>query len=110
MYSGGYAGKVLRINLSNRTSREEWLSEEMARDFIGGAGFGIKHLFDEAKPGIDPLGSDNMLVFAPGPFTGAGVPCSSVDSQGVAHSPSSIVEICGSRRSVVGGRILEGAI
>jgi hypothetical protein len=35
--------------------------------------------------------------------------CSSVDDQGVAHSPSSIVEICGSRRSVVGGRILEGA-
>ena len=49
----------------------------MARDFIGGAGFGIKHLFDEVKPGTDPLGPDNKLVFAPGPFTGAGVPCSS---------------------------------
>jgi hypothetical protein len=23
MYSGGYAGRVLRINLSNKTSREE---------------------------------------------------------------------------------------
>ncbi|MBI4790534.1 MAG: aldehyde ferredoxin oxidoreductase family protein [Chloroflexi bacterium] len=77
MYSGGYAGKVLRINLSNSTSREERLPEEMARDFIGGAGFGIKHLFDEVKPGIDPLGPDNILVFAPGPFTGAGVPCAS---------------------------------
>lgn len=77
MYSGGYAGKILRINLSNKTSREERLSEEMARDFIGGAGFGIKYLFDEVKPGIDPLGPDNILVFAPGPFTGAGVPCAS---------------------------------
>jgi aldehyde:ferredoxin oxidoreductase len=77
MVSGGYAGKVLRINLSDRTAKEEQLSEEMARDFIGGAGFGIKHLFDEVKPGIDPLGPDNILVFAPGPFTGAGVPCSS---------------------------------
>jgi hypothetical protein len=28
MYSGGYAGKILRINLSNRTSTEERLSEE----------------------------------------------------------------------------------
>jgi hypothetical protein len=28
MYSGGYAGKILRINLCNRTSREERLSEE----------------------------------------------------------------------------------
>ena len=77
MYSGGYAGKILRINLSTKTSKEERLSEEMARDFIGGAGFGIKHLFDEVKPGIDPLGPDNILVFAPGPFTGAGVPCAS---------------------------------
>ncbi len=77
MYSGGYAGRVLRINLSNRTSREEPLSEEMARDFIGGAGFGIKYLFDEVKPGTDPLGPDNILVFAPGPFTGAGIPCAS---------------------------------
>ena len=77
MYSGGYTGKILRINLSTKTTKEERLSEEMARDFIGGAGFGIKHLFDEVKPGIDPLGPDNILVFAPGPFTGAGVPCAS---------------------------------
>ena len=77
MYSGGYAGKILRINLSNKTSKEERLSEETARDFIGGAGFGIKHLFDEVKPGTDPLGPDNKLIFAPGPLTGAGVPCAS---------------------------------
>jgi aldehyde:ferredoxin oxidoreductase len=77
MYSGGYTGKILRINLSDKTSNEEPLSEEMAQDFIGGAGFGIKHLFDEVKPGTDPLGPENILVFAPGPFTGAGVPCAS---------------------------------
>jgi aldehyde:ferredoxin oxidoreductase len=70
MYAGGYAGKVLRINLSNRTAKREPLSEKMARDFIGGAGFGIKYLFDEVEPGTDPLGPDNILVFAPGPFTG----------------------------------------
>jgi len=77
MYSGGYAGKLLRINLSNKTAREEPLSEHMARDYVGGAGFGIKHLFDEIKPGTDPLGPENKLIFAPGPFTGAVVPCAS---------------------------------
>ncbi len=77
MYSGGYTGKILRINLTDRTSREERLSEDTARDFIGGAGFGIKYLFDEVKPGTDPLGPDNILVFAPGPFTGTGIPCAS---------------------------------
>jgi aldehyde:ferredoxin oxidoreductase len=77
MYSGGYMGKILRVNLSNKTSKEEPLPEKVAQDFIGGAGFGIKYLFDEVKSGTDPLGPDNKLIFAPGPFTGAGMPCSS---------------------------------
>jgi aldehyde:ferredoxin oxidoreductase len=77
MYSGGYTGKILRIDLSDKTSKEEPLPEEMARDFIGGAGFGIKYLFDEVKAGTNPLGKDNKLIFAPGPFTGAGVPSAS---------------------------------
>ncbi len=77
MYSGGYTGKLLRINLSNKTAAEEPLAEEVARDFIGGSGFGLKYLFDEVKPGTDPLGPDNKLIFAPGPFTGAGIPCAS---------------------------------
>jgi aldehyde:ferredoxin oxidoreductase len=50
MYSGGYTGKILRINLTNKTSKEEPLPEAVARDFMGGAGFGIKYLFDEVKP------------------------------------------------------------
>jgi aldehyde:ferredoxin oxidoreductase len=77
MYSGGYAGKLLRINLTDRTYKEEPVSEALARDYIGGAGFGIKYLFDEVKPDTDPLGPDNKLIFAVGPFTGVGVPCSS---------------------------------
>jgi aldehyde:ferredoxin oxidoreductase len=77
MYSGGYTGKVLRINLTNKTTKEEHLPEALARDFIGGPGFGIKYLFDEVRQGTDPLSPENKLIFAPGPFTGAGVPCSS---------------------------------
>ncbi|HSW38421.1 MAG TPA: aldehyde ferredoxin oxidoreductase family protein [Acidobacteriota bacterium] len=77
MYSGGYAGKMLRINLTDKTFREEPVSETLARDYLGGAGFGVKYLFDEVKPNTDPLGPDNKLIFAVGPFTGAGVPCSS---------------------------------
>ena len=34
---GGYAGKILRINLTDQTFSEEPLPVEMARDFIGGA-------------------------------------------------------------------------
>ena len=77
MYEGGYAGKVLRIDLSTLTAREEPLSGDVARDFIGGAGFGIKYLFDEVAPRVDPLGPANKIVFALGPFTGTAVPCAS---------------------------------
>ena len=77
MYSGGYSGKILRINLTDKTSKEEKLPLEVAQDFIGGAGFGIKYLFDEVKAGTDTLGPENKLIFAPGHFTGTSLPCAS---------------------------------
>lgn len=77
MYSGGYTGKVLRIDLTARTFSEEPLPEQVARDFIGGAGFTVKYLFDEVPADCDPLGPDNKLIYACGPFTGTRVPCAS---------------------------------
>src|SRR5512139_838159 len=77
MYKGGYTGKILRVNLTNQTAKKEKLPLKVAREFIGGAGFGIKYLYDEVKAGIDPLGPENRLFFAPGPFSGTAVPCAS---------------------------------
>ena len=77
MYKGGYTGKILRINLSDQSAKEEKLPLKLAKDFIGGAGFGIKYLFDEVPAGTDPLGPDNKLIFASGPFSGTNIPCAS---------------------------------
>ena len=77
MYKGGYTGKVLRVNLTDQTATQEDLPLEFAEDLIGGAGFGIKYLFDEVKGGTDALGPDNKLIFAPGPFSGTNIPCAS---------------------------------
>ena len=77
MYSGGYTGKVLRVDLTSRTYAEEPLPVETARDFIGGGGFTVKYLFDEVPADCDPLGPQNKLIFAPGPFTGTTIPCAS---------------------------------
>jgi len=77
MYKGGYSGKILRVNLTDQTAKEEAPSQDVARDFIGGAGFGIKYLFDEVKGGTDALGPDNKLIFASGPFSGTTIPCAS---------------------------------
>jgi aldehyde:ferredoxin oxidoreductase len=77
MYKGGYTGKILRINLSDKSYGVETLPAETARNYIGGAGFAIKTLFDEVPAKVDPLGPQNKLIFAGGPFTGTSVPCAS---------------------------------
>jgi aldehyde:ferredoxin oxidoreductase len=77
MYKGGYTGKILRIDLSTSTAKEEKLPPDVAKDFIGGAGFGIKYLFDELDAKTDPLGPGNKLIFSVGPFTGTSIRCAS---------------------------------
>jgi len=70
-----YAGKILRINLSDgRVSREE-ISEEMRKKFLGGRGFAAKILWDEVK-GVDPLTDGNKIVFSTGPLSGLPLPSS----------------------------------
>jgi aldehyde:ferredoxin oxidoreductase len=70
----GYTGRVLRVNLSRRKSTIESLDYEEARRFVGGRGLAAKMLFEELKPGTDPLSPHNKPLFATGPVTGAIVP------------------------------------
>ncbi|MFC1898757.1 aldehyde ferredoxin oxidoreductase family protein [Chloroflexota bacterium] len=67
---GGYAGKILRADLSKNTTSVEELDEKLCRKYLGGAGFIAHYLYKELKPGVDPLGPDNKLIFALGPMTG----------------------------------------
>lgn len=77
MYKGGYTGKILRVDLTDQTTKEEAVSEELAKNYLGGAGFAIKYLYDELKPGTPALDKENRLIFAVGPLTATGAPCSS---------------------------------
>jgi aldehyde:ferredoxin oxidoreductase len=73
----GYAGKLLRINLSDRTIVDEPLDPQDLAVFVGGRGLGISHLYKEVPPGTDPLGEKNKLIFLTGILTGtAGVAAS----------------------------------
>ena len=85
---GGYAGKILRVNLSTNTTSVEEIDEEFCRKYIGGAGFVAYYLYKELKAGIDPLGPDNKLIFAPGPLTGVSIAGSDRNCVG-AKSPLS---------------------
>ena len=48
---GGYAGKLLFVDLTKRTFEERVLSEELAKHFVGGYGIGARLLYDMMKPG-----------------------------------------------------------
>jgi aldehyde:ferredoxin oxidoreductase len=66
----GYMGKMLWVDLSKKELKDEILDENLCRQFIGGYGLGARILFSRQKPGIDPLGPDNILGFLTGPFDG----------------------------------------
>ena len=66
----GYHGKVLFVDLTSDSSKEESLPEKVYRDFIGGQGLGVRILYERMKPKVDPLGPDNILGFLVGPLTG----------------------------------------
>ncbi len=72
----GWTGKYLRINLSKKQIKKEEYDLEFAHKWVGGRGFAIKILWDELKPGIDPLGPENKLIVALGTLSGLTAPTS----------------------------------
>ena len=72
-----YTGRIMVIDLADSKARFEPLSAEDQVSFIGGAGLGAWLLYKHCPPGVDPLSPEAPLIFARGPFLGAGVPGSS---------------------------------
>ena len=72
----GYQNKVLRIDLKEKKASTEPLRMDFAKKYIGSKGLAIRYMYEELKPGIDPLGEDNKLFLTTGPLTGTPVPCS----------------------------------
>ncbi|MAG14697.1 MAG: aldehyde:ferredoxin oxidoreductase [Dehalococcoidales bacterium] len=70
----GYTGKLLRVNLSEEKVLVEETDTKVLRQYLGGVGYGAKLLYAEIPRGIDPLGSENKLIFTTGPMTGTMAP------------------------------------
>lgn len=66
----GYAGSMLRVNLSDGTITREPTPEKVVRDYLGARGLGAYLLWTEVPQGADPLGPDNKLFASPGPLSG----------------------------------------
>ncbi len=75
----GYMGRILKVNLSDGTIKVEKTDMEIAKKYIGGKGYAVRILYDYlqsykkegiAPRDINPLGEENVLIFATGPATG----------------------------------------
>ncbi len=66
-----YTGRLLRVNLSNRTAEVETIPAETCELLVGGRGLGIAYLYGEQPANVDPLTDANRLIFIAGPLAGA---------------------------------------
>ncbi|MBN1877063.1 MAG: aldehyde ferredoxin oxidoreductase family protein [Anaerolineae bacterium] len=80
----GYTGKILKVDLTHKTLAIEEPDELFYRRYVGGAGWVAYYLLKDVPAGADPLGPENVLIFAGGPMTG--------------------VPVAGAGRSVVGAK------
>lgn len=68
----GVAGKILSINLTDKTSRVEQVPEEIYRRYLSGLGLAVRILYDRIPAGANALGPENILGFVGGVLTATG--------------------------------------
>ncbi len=93
MLKGGYMGKVLRVNLSERNFRVESLDESEVMKLLGGRGIAAKRYYDEISPEVKPFDEANKVFFFTGPLTGVRLP-STTKFQLSTKSPETGMYLC----------------
>ncbi|MBI4186613.1 MAG: hypothetical protein HY530_03785 [Chloroflexi bacterium] len=96
--SCGWAGKVLRVDLSSGEIEAESLDREWAKKYVGGSCFGARILFNEVPPEVSALSPDNVIILSQGPLSGTLSPASSRCEMTAKSPMSGIIS-----RSNVGG-------
>jgi len=64
----GFYGRILTVDLSGRSFAIEAVAPERLEAVLGGKGLGTSLLVERTPAKADPLGPDNRLIFATGPF------------------------------------------
>jgi aldehyde:ferredoxin oxidoreductase len=71
--STGWTARILRVDLTHRTTASELIDESVLRKSPGGASLGIKMLYDEVNPGVAWNDPENRLFIGSGPLGGTKV-------------------------------------
>lgn len=74
MATYGWAGKILRVNLTTGNITTE--DSTRFQDYIGGMGMGYRIIYEEVPLETKPYDEAAKLVMGVGPLTGSSVPCS----------------------------------
>ncbi len=72
-----YCGKILRVDLTEGKISTFVPEEKDLREFIGGAGLGVKLHYDMRTFKVDPLSPENVLMLLTGPITATRAPSTS---------------------------------
>jgi aldehyde:ferredoxin oxidoreductase len=67
----GYHGRILHVDLTQRTVTVEEPPEAFYRTYFGGSALGLYYVLREVPPHTDALDKDNVLVLAGSVLTGA---------------------------------------
>ncbi len=70
----GFYGKLLRVDLTEKTVKEENISDDVLQKYLGGKGLGTHLLLKYLPAKVDPISPDNKLVFVTGPAAGTIIP------------------------------------
>ena len=113
----GFAGKILRVDLTEGKTWDWIPDKETLRSCLGGTGIGAKILYDEVPPTAEWLDPVNRMTIASGPLGGTSVGGSgtiSIVTKGALTGGSTSVQANGlmgayMRFSGYDGVVLEGA-
>src|SRR5438067_10865267 len=70
---GGYAGRVMHVDLSSGQVTSERLDAATLRRWVGGTGLGTKYLMEMVPPGMSWDDPGNPVILASGPLAGTKV-------------------------------------
>lgn len=75
--SYGWAGRILRVDLTKSKITRQALPLEWRTKFLGGSGVNDWILWNEVGPEVEPLSPENRLIFGVGPLAGTILPLGS---------------------------------
>ncbi|MFX1573263.1 MAG: aldehyde ferredoxin oxidoreductase family protein [Promethearchaeota archaeon] len=70
----GFRGSLLSIDLTKSKVSKIPLDNEIAKTYLGGAGYACRYLYDKLDKNTDPLSPENILIIMNGPLNGTFAP------------------------------------